>query len=91
MLSVKNGEKIMQQRRLGKDGPMVGEIGLGAMSFAGTSGETDEATSHRTLDAAIERGEITSEKTNQRAKNFAWPPKAASFRSPEVSITQKII
>jgi aryl-alcohol dehydrogenase-like predicted oxidoreductase len=56
MLSVKNGEKIMQQRRLGKDGPMVGEIGLGAMSFAGTSGETDEATSHRTLDAAIERG-----------------------------------
>ncbi len=35
---------------------MVGEIGLGAMSFAGTSGETDIATSHRTLDLALESG-----------------------------------
>ena len=35
---------------------MVGEIGLGAMSFAGTSGETDVATSHRTLDLAQDLG-----------------------------------
>jgi aryl-alcohol dehydrogenase-like predicted oxidoreductase len=56
MLSVKNGEKIMKKRQLGAGGPMVGEIGLGAMSFAGTSGETDVATSHRTLDAALESG-----------------------------------
>jgi aryl-alcohol dehydrogenase-like predicted oxidoreductase len=55
-LSVKNGEKIMKHRQLGQGGPMVGEVGFGAMSLAGTSGETDEATSHRTLDEATERG-----------------------------------
>ncbi len=46
----------MKQRQLGAGGPMVGEIGFGAMSFAGTSGETDQATSHRTLDLAQEIG-----------------------------------
>ena len=46
----------MKQRQLGKNGPVVGEIGFGAMSFAGTSGKTDAATSHRTLDVALERG-----------------------------------
>ncbi len=46
----------MKQRRLGNDGPMVGEIGLGAMSFAGDWGATDEVTSHRTLDKALELG-----------------------------------
>ncbi len=46
----------MKKRQLGAGGPMVGEIGLGAMSFAGTSGETDVATSHRTLDLALESG-----------------------------------
>jgi aryl-alcohol dehydrogenase-like predicted oxidoreductase len=46
----------MKQRRLGKDGPLVSEIGLGAMSFANMSGLTDMATSHRTLDAALEHG-----------------------------------
>ena len=46
----------MRQRQLGADGPMVGEIGLGAMSFAGTSGATDAATSHRTLNRAQDLG-----------------------------------
>jgi aryl-alcohol dehydrogenase-like predicted oxidoreductase len=46
----------MKQRQLGKDGPMVGEVGLGAMSFAGVFGPTDTATSHRTLDKALELG-----------------------------------
>ncbi len=46
----------MKQRQLGAGGPMVSEIGLGAMSFAGTSGATDAATSHRTLDLALESG-----------------------------------
>lgn len=46
----------MKKRQLGAGGPMVGEIGLGAMSFAGTSGETDAAASHRTLDLALESG-----------------------------------
>jgi aryl-alcohol dehydrogenase-like predicted oxidoreductase len=56
MLSVKIGEKILKKRALGKDGPLVAEIGFGAMSFAGTSGETDVATSHRTLDLALDLG-----------------------------------
>lgn len=46
----------MQQRQLGKGGPKVGAIGLGCMSFAGVFGETDEATSHHCLDAAVEAG-----------------------------------
>jgi aryl-alcohol dehydrogenase-like predicted oxidoreductase len=53
-MAVKNGDEIMKKRQLGAGGPMVSEIGLGAMSFAGMSGPTDVATSHRTLDAAIE-------------------------------------
>jgi len=46
----------MQQRRLGKDGPQVGAIGLGCMSFAGAYGNTDEAEAHRTLAAALDLG-----------------------------------
>jgi aryl-alcohol dehydrogenase-like predicted oxidoreductase len=46
----------MKKRQLGAGGPMVGEIGLGAMSFAGMLGATDVATSHRTLDMALELG-----------------------------------
>ncbi len=46
----------MKQRRLGNGGPMVGEMGFGAMSFGGIFGATDEATSHRTLDAALDLG-----------------------------------
>ncbi len=46
----------MKQRRLGQNGPMVGEIGFGAMSFAGFFGPTDAATSYRTLDKALELG-----------------------------------
>ena len=46
----------MKQRQLGKGGPMVGEVGFGAMSFGGIFGATDEATSHRTLDKALDLG-----------------------------------
>ncbi|MFZ2102694.1 MAG: aldo/keto reductase [Oricola sp.] len=46
----------MQQRKLGKDGPSVGAIGLGCMSFAGVYGATDEAGAHRTLAAALDLG-----------------------------------
>ncbi|MBI1218391.1 MAG: aldo/keto reductase [Rhodobacteraceae bacterium] len=46
----------MQKRQLGADGPMVSAIGLGCMSFAGFFGETDEATSLRCLDAALDHG-----------------------------------
>jgi aryl-alcohol dehydrogenase-like predicted oxidoreductase len=46
----------MKQRQLGKGGPMVGEVGLGAMSFGGIFGATDEDTSHRALDKALDLG-----------------------------------
>lgn len=46
----------MKQRRLGKDGPEIGAIGLGCMSFAGAYGDSDEATSHATLARALELG-----------------------------------
>jgi aryl-alcohol dehydrogenase-like predicted oxidoreductase len=46
----------MQQRRLGKDGPMVSAIGFGAMSFAGVYGESDDGESEATLRRALELG-----------------------------------
>lgn len=46
----------MKKRQLGANGPMVSAIGLGCMSFAGFFGETDEAESHRCLDAAVDHG-----------------------------------
>ena len=46
----------MKQRQLGRGGPMVGEVGFGAMSFGGIFGPTDEATSHRALDKALDLG-----------------------------------
>lgn len=46
----------MQQRRLGDKGPMVSAIGLGAMSFGGLFGATDEAASLACLDAMLEAG-----------------------------------
>jgi len=46
----------MQQRRLGRDGPMVSAIGLGAMSFAGVYGGADDAESEATLKRALELG-----------------------------------
>lgn len=46
----------MKQRQLGKGGPLVGEVGFGAMSFGGIFGATDAATSHRALDKALDLG-----------------------------------
>jgi len=46
----------MMKRRLGRDGPEIGAIAFGCMSFGGFYGPTDEATSHRALDAAWDQG-----------------------------------
>jgi len=46
----------VQTRQLGKDGPVVGAIGLGCWSFAGAYGPTDEAESHATLARALDLG-----------------------------------
>lgn len=46
----------MKQRKLGNDGPQVGAIGLGCMSFAGMSGPTDTAGSLTAMDRAWDVG-----------------------------------
>lgn len=46
----------MKQRQLGHDGPKVGAIGLGCMSFAGFYGACDETTAHETLAKSFELG-----------------------------------
>jgi len=46
----------MQQRRLGRNGPVVSAVGLGAMSFAGVYGGSDDAESEDTLARALELG-----------------------------------
>jgi aryl-alcohol dehydrogenase-like predicted oxidoreductase len=46
----------MKQRRLGRNGPSVSEIGLGCMGMSEFYGETDEAESLATLDRALHLG-----------------------------------
>jgi pyridoxine 4-dehydrogenase len=46
----------MKTRQLGKNGPLVSELGLGAMGMSDFYGPADEAESLATLDAAIEAG-----------------------------------
>ena len=46
----------MKTRKLGSNGPTVGAIGFGCMSFAGFFGPTDERTSHACLDAVWDAG-----------------------------------
>lgn len=46
----------MQSRQLGRDGPMVHPIGLGAMSFSDFYGPTNELENHAVLDMALEAG-----------------------------------
>ena len=46
----------MQYRRLGKEGPTVSAVGLGAMSFAGVYGDAVDAESVATIARALELG-----------------------------------
>ncbi|MGC1503642.1 MAG: aldo/keto reductase [Sulfitobacter sp.] len=46
----------MKTRSLGKNGPQVHPIGIGAMSFSNFYGPTNEANSHAILDAAMAAG-----------------------------------
>ncbi len=46
----------MKQRNLGANGPAVGAIGLGCMSFGGLTGPTNEADSFAVMDRAWEMG-----------------------------------
>ncbi|WP_375265686.1 aldo/keto reductase [Planktotalea sp.] len=46
----------MKQRKLGQDGPNVGAVGYGAMSFTDFYGPTDDANAPKVLDACLEMG-----------------------------------
>lgn len=46
----------MQSRQLGKNGPNVHPVGIGAMSFSNFYGSTTEVESHAILDAAVAAG-----------------------------------
>ena len=46
----------MEQRKLGTNGPEVGAMALGCMSFAGFYGATDKAESFATLKRALDLG-----------------------------------
>ena len=46
----------MRQRQLGREGPLVSEIGLGCMGMSEFYGETDDAESIRTIHRALELG-----------------------------------
>lgn len=46
----------MQRRKLGADGPEIGAIGYGAMSFSDMYGPTNEGESHAILDACRDLG-----------------------------------
>lgn len=46
----------MQKRRLGVDGPEIGAIGYGALSFSDMYGATNEAASHAILDVCRDMG-----------------------------------
>ena len=47
---------LMKQRQLGKNGPNISPIGIGAMSFSNFYGKTSEAESHAILDTALDEG-----------------------------------
>jgi aryl-alcohol dehydrogenase-like predicted oxidoreductase len=46
----------MKQRRLGNNGPLVSELGLGCMGMSEFYGTPDDAESIRTIHRAIELG-----------------------------------
>ncbi len=46
----------MQQRRLGRDGPMVSALGLGCMGMSEFYGPSDEAASQATIERALDLG-----------------------------------
>jgi len=81
----------MFERQLGTGGPMVSAIGLGAMSFGGIFGPTDEGESFACLDAMLEQGITFIDTANIYGMGISETVIGAWLRSrrPEVTIATK--
>lgn len=81
----------MKTRKLGANGPTVSAIGLGAMSFGGIFGDTDEGESLRCLDAMLDQGITFIDTANIYGMGIseAVIGKWFSTRHPTVTIATK--
>lgn len=81
----------MQHRKLGATGPMVSAIGLGAMSFGGIFGATDEGESLACLDAMLETGITFIDTANIYGMGISETVlgKWLASRRPQVTIATK--
>lgn len=81
----------MITRRLGTQGPAVSAIGLGAMSFGGIFGPTDEAESLACLDAMLDEGITFIDTANIYGMGISEDVigKWLASRKPQVTIATK--
>ena len=81
----------MKTRKLGANGPDVSAIGLGAMSFAGFFGATDEATSLACLDAMLDEGITFLDKANIDGVGVSEQVigKWLAARNPQITLATK--
>lgn len=89
----------MKQRSLGRNGPLVSEIGLGCWNMTGAYGPTDEKEAHAALSASLEEGidfldtanvygmglseEIIGRFIKQNPGRFTIHTKGGLYRNPE--------
>ena len=78
-------------RRLGTNGPLVGPIGLGAMSFAGYYGAADDSDGIRTIHRALDRGItlIDTAEAYGEGRNEELVGRAIAGRRDEVVLATK--
>ncbi len=82
---------MIQQRRLGSHGPMVGAIGLGCMALSGIYGEVEDAASIRLIHQALDAGVTHLDTANSYGKghNEELLGRALAGRRHEVVLATK--
>jgi aryl-alcohol dehydrogenase-like predicted oxidoreductase len=81
----------MERRRLGRDGPAVGPIAFGAMSFMGWYGDADEDEGVRTINRALDLGMtlVDTAEAYGRGVNEALVGRAIAGRRDDVVLATK--